>query len=144
MSLFVCPSLPLLFKILVTSSGTFSSQVKANGTVIATINVGIRIINYIVKSPPHDYPYLTWFDAKDTYLYVFVTIIGAAGMPLGLWLMSRINQNQFKMGLALLLFVNAVSMIVMGSVGLSQDQGLLVNGTEHSFKALYRMANMTN
>ena len=56
---------------------------KANGAVIAVINVIIRIANYATRSPPADYPYTTWFNDDDKYLYVFVTLIGALGMPLG-------------------------------------------------------------
>ena len=52
------------------------SQIKANGTIVATINVVIRVVTYIVRSPPASYPSKNWFTEEDKYLYIFVSIIG--------------------------------------------------------------------
>jgi len=92
------------------------AEVKANATIVAAINVAIRVITYISKSPPQDYPYASWFDLQDGYLYLCVTVIGSAGIPLGLWITKHIKQEHFKLGLAFLLIVNGVSMVVMGSL----------------------------
>ena len=56
------------------------SQIRANGTIVATINVVIRVVTYIVRSPPASYPSKNWpwFTEKDKYLYIFVSIIGCA------------------------------------------------------------------
>ena len=57
------------------------SQIKANGTIVATINVVIRVVTYIVRSPPASYPSKNWFTEEDKYLYIFVSIIGVLGAP---------------------------------------------------------------
>jgi len=91
-------------------------EIKANATIVAAINVAIRVITYISKAPPQDYPYRSWFNREDLYLYLCVTLIGTLGMPLGLWITRHIKQEHFKLGLALLLTVNGVSMVVMGGL----------------------------
>ena len=94
------------------------SQIKANGTIVATINVVIRVVTYIVRSPPASYPSKNWFTEEDKYLYIFVSIIGVLGAPVGLWLSKHINQTRFKMILACILIINGVTMIVTGSFDL--------------------------
>ena len=94
------------------------SQIKANGTIVAIINVVIRVVTYIVRSPPGSYPSKNWFTGEDKYLYIFVSIIGALGAPVGLWLSKHINQARLKMVLACILIINGVTMIVTGSFDL--------------------------
>lgn len=83
-------------------------QIKANGTIVTTTNV-IRVVTYIVRSPPASYPSKNWFTMEDKYLYIFVSIIGVLGAPVGLWLSKHINQARFKMVLACILIINGVT-----------------------------------
>ena len=94
------------------------SQIKANGTIVAIINVVIRVVTYIVRLPPGSYPSKNWFTGEDKYLYIFVSIIGALGAPVGLWLSKHINQARLKMVLACILIINGVTMIATGSFDL--------------------------
>uniref|UniRef100_A0A7M5XE27 Sulfotransferase n=2 Tax=Clytia hemisphaerica TaxID=252671 RepID=A0A7M5XE27_9CNID len=59
------------------------SQIKANGAIVASINVIIRIITYAVKSPPEKYPSKTWFTDADKYLYISVALSGLLATPIG-------------------------------------------------------------
>ena len=94
------------------------NQIKANGSIVATINVVIRVFTYAIRSPPASYPSKNWFTEQDKYLYIFVIIIGVLGAPVGLWLSTRINQARFKLVLACILIINGITMIVTGSLDL--------------------------
>lgn len=114
--------IPLIFFFLVFEYP--KKVIKANGIFQQFVNIIVRIITYIVRAPPEDYPHDSWFSSKDIYLYVFVILLGLVAVPIGLWLVTRINQDQFKIGLCFLLFINAITMIVIGGMSLAAKANL--------------------
>ena len=88
----MCLVHPLLF----SSVSSNILRVKSNGTIVATIYVVIRVVTYIVRSPPASYPSKNWFTEEDKYLYIFVSIIVVLEAPVGLWLSKHINQTTLQ------------------------------------------------
>ena len=80
--------------------------------------VVIRVVTYIVRSPPASYASKIWFTGEDKYFYIFVSIIGTLRAPVGIWLSKHINQARLKIVLACILIINGVTMIVTGSFDL--------------------------
>ena len=96
-------------------------QVKANGSLIAVVNTTIRIITYILKPPPPEYGYDTWFLKKDVWLYVAVAVAGILASAVGMYLSRYLNKWTYKAGLAILLTINGITMIVTSVITLTEE-----------------------
>ena len=104
-----------------TKSGRFLPQVRANGTVIATVNTLVRIITYIVKGTPEDYPHETWFVKQDMYLYLAVAGTSLIAAPIGIYLTRFLNRSGYKIALTALLIINGVTMITTATIDITQE-----------------------
>uniref|UniRef100_A0A7S3Q002 Uncharacterized protein n=2 Tax=Chaetoceros debilis TaxID=122233 RepID=A0A7S3Q002_9STRA len=79
--------------------------VRANSMLILLVNVSIRVIYYIIEdaSGTRD---LSWFEKDLWYLYVSLAGCGVLGVPIGQYVASLVNQNQFKLIIAFMLLSN--------------------------------------
>eukprot|EP00116_Pleurobrachia_bachei_P006236 sb/3466498/ len=96
-------------------------EVRANGTVIATANTMVRIITYMVKSTPDEYPYDSWFVMDDIYLYLAVAVTSLIAAPVGLYLTRYLNRSGYKIALTMLLIINGITMITTATIDLIAD-----------------------
>ena len=87
------------------------AEVKANGAVIASVNLLIRLATYVLKSPPEEYGSDTWFVKEDLWLYVVVAVSGLVASPIGWHLSKYLNHGGYRAALATLLIINGVTMI---------------------------------
>jgi len=95
--------------------------VKANSLVIMLTNVGIRIVYYIVEDLSGARE-MSWFDADLWYLYASVMAFGVLGVPVGHWISKKLDQQQFKAIIALMLLLSGCSSLIKGSVDLSRAE----------------------
>jgi uncharacterized membrane protein YfcA len=92
-------------------------EVKANGTVIATVNLLIRIFTYMFKPPPEAYASDSWFVKEDTWLYLAVAVAGLLASPIGIFISRYLNKpHLYKAALAALLIVNGITMITVAII----------------------------
>ena len=94
--------------------------VRANAVIILLVNVGIRIIYYIIEDTAgqerRDDP---WFDPDYTVLYICVIVFGILGVPIGNYVATKLNQQQFKLFVAILLLFSGLSNLIKGSINLA-------------------------
>ena len=100
----------------------YSSPVmKANGTVISTVNTYIRLISYIFKTPPDTYGTKSWFVREDLSMYLAVSLAGILASRLGSHATPYLNNRWYKVGLTTLLLINGLTMIVTASIDIAND-----------------------
>jgi len=87
--------------------------VRANSMLVLVVNISIRLVYYVVEdlSGQRDVP---WFEPELWYIYVCVVVFGILGVPVGDWVAQRINQKQFKLVIAFMLFLSGVSNLGKG------------------------------
>jgi len=87
--------------------------VRANSMLVLIVNISIRVAYYVAEdlSGQRDVP---WFEPELWYLYVCVVAFGIIGVPGGDWVAQRINQKQFKLVIAFMLFLSGVSNLGKG------------------------------
>ena len=96
-------------------------EVRANGTVIATVNTMVRIITYMVKGTPDEYPYDAWFVMEDLYLYLAVAVTSLIAAPIGIYFTRYLNRSGYKIALTMLLIINGITMITTASIDLVEN-----------------------
>merc|ERR1712113_744749 len=84
--------------------------VRANAVLILLVNAGIRVGYYIVEDLTG--LRVAWFHKDYLVLYICVVVFGVIGVPIGNYVGSRINQQQFKLILAVMLLFSGVSNLV--------------------------------
>ena len=94
--------------------------IKANGTVIATVNTFIRIVSYIFKTPPPSYAFDTWFTIKDLNMYLAVALAGLVACKIGLSITKYITNWTYKAILAGFLVIMGITLITTSAIDLSQ------------------------
>ena len=100
----------------------YSSPVmKANGTVISTVNTYIRLISYIFKTPPDTYGTKSWFVREDLSMYLAVCLAGILASKLGSHASPYLNNRWYKVALTILLIINGITMIVTASIDIADD-----------------------
>jgi uncharacterized membrane protein YfcA len=93
--------------------------VRANSMLILIVNIVIRTCYYIIEDVSGARE-LSWFQSDLWYLYVCVIVCGVFGVPLGQFVANRIDQNQFNLVIAFMLFISGLSNIIKGSVQVAQ------------------------
>ncbi len=93
--------------------------VRANSMLILIVNIVIRTCYYIIEDVSGTRE-LSWFESDLWYLYLCVIFFGMLGVPVGGYVANRIDQNQFKLVIAFMLFISGISNIVKGSIEIAQ------------------------
>ena len=93
--------------------------IRANSMLILVVNIVIRICYYIVEDLSGTRE-LSWFQSDLWYLYVCVIVFGVLGIPLGQAVANRMDQNQFKLVIAFMLFISGLTNIIKGSIQVAQ------------------------
>ena len=94
--------------------------VRANSIIILIVNIVMRVVFYIIQDVSGQRE-MSWFQSDLWYLYVCVALFGVLGVPIGSYIANRINQNQFKLVIALMLFLSGISNLVKGSIEVAQS-----------------------
>ncbi len=101
--------------------------VRANAVIILLVNVGIRIIYYIIEDISRRQQQEQgrrndpWFDSSYTVLYICVICFGILGVPIGDYVATKMNQQQFKLFVAVLLLFSGLSNLIKGSINLASS-----------------------
>ena len=98
-----------------------SAVMKANGAVISTVNTYIRLISYILKTPPDTYGTKSWFVQEDLSMYLAVSLAGILASRLGSYATPYLNNGWYKVALTILLIINGLTMIVTASIDIAND-----------------------
>ena len=93
--------------------------IRANSMLILVVNSVIRICYYVVEDLSGTKE-LSWFQSDLWYLYVCVIVFGVLGIPLGQAVANRMDQNQFKLVIAFMLFISGLTNIIKGSIQVAQ------------------------
>lgn len=93
--------------------------IRANSMVVLIANISIRACYYIIEDVSGARE-LSWFERDLWYLYICVMIFGLLGVPLGNIVAKRINENKFKLVIALMLFISGLSNIIKGSIQIAE------------------------
>ena len=91
--------------------------VRGNAVLILLVNVLIRITYYVVEdlSGARELP---WFESSYVYLYICIIFFGMLGVPAGIYVASKLSQEQFKLVIAFMLLLSGLSNLIKGSISL--------------------------
>lgn len=93
--------------------------VRANAVLILLVNVGIRIAYYVIEDLSGQRKGDPWFDSDYTVMYVCCIVFGMLGVPIGDYVATKMNQDQFKLLVAFLLLFSGLSNMIKGSISLA-------------------------
>lgn len=91
--------------------------VRANALIILLVNVSVRIVSYIIEDVSATQG--NWFDSSYTNVYISAMLFGMLGVPVGDYVATKLNQQQFKLVITFLLLFSGVSNLVKGSINLA-------------------------
>ena len=95
--------------------------VRGNAVLILLVNVLIRITYYVVEdlSGARELP---WFESSYVYLYICIIFFGMLGVPAGIYVASKLSQEQFKLVIAFMLLLSGLSNLIKGSISLATNK----------------------
>lgn len=96
--------------------------VRGNAVIILLVNVGIRIAYYLIEDLSGQRKGDPWFDSDYTSLYICCIFFGILGVPIGNYAATKMNQEQFKLIIAILLLFSGLSNMVKGSINLATSE----------------------